>query len=160
MLVWQFSGPAPTEHCADRCVSHGPFQTCDRLLTSIIVVEEGIQPGSIDEYVLRVQNAQAPCFSAVAGLTIARTAKVGIVECSIDGKRSWRWRAGLIVWSLGLHEAREDVLGVRELVLVHDVVLNGGSVPVIVSLRPAQREPITYSHIFPAVLSINKPRPA
>ncbi len=63
----------------------------------VVVLEEGIEPGSVDEDVIRVQDAQPPGGGAVARDTAARGAEVGIVDGRVHGEGGYRCRVWLVV---------------------------------------------------------------
>lgn len=85
----------------------------------VVVIEERIQPRAIDQHVARIHDAQPP-----PGLT-RRERRVRVRRERGEGHLGVRvW---LVVCRLGLDEAEHDVCGAGELVLVHDVVLDGGA---------------------------------
>lgn len=85
-------------------------------------LEEGVQAATIDEDVLRVENAQAP---GVADAWRAGLGVVGVVESRVQGVGLGLCIGlGHVVGRLSLDETSKDVLSVGELVLVESVVLD------------------------------------
>ena len=66
----------------------------------------------------------------------------------------------LEVGSFCLDEAHEDVLRIHELVLVENVMFDGSSNPGVLLARLGSMCGLTYSQMFPTVLSHESPRPA
>lgn len=65
-----------------------------RTSVSIVVFEERIQAGGIDEDILRANDSQAPSLGTAARIAGTRGGKVGIVESSIDVEGRW----GIGIW--------------------------------------------------------------
>lgn len=74
----------------------------NKLTFSIVVFEERIQAGSIDENILGAKDSQAPSLSASAGFAGAGSCKVGVIYSSIDSERSWGEGIWLVVPSRNL----------------------------------------------------------
>lgn len=83
--------------------------------------------GAVHQQVARVDDAQPPALGAVARDVGAAGAEVGVVQGRIDGERHEGVGRGLVVGRLGLELGAEDVAGAHELVVVQDVVLDGGA---------------------------------
>lgn len=112
-------------HCHMLYVSAGGKRGCQ--LTGIVVVEERVVASAVDEDVRGVDDSQAPRVGAVALNTVAGRREVRILEVCVDGERLGRIRKRLVVGRLGLEHSGEDVLGVRELVLVEVEMLRGAT---------------------------------
>jgi len=91
----------------------------------VVVLEERVQTGSVDQDVVAGHDAQTPTLVARRAEVLRRAGReVWILEgVLLHGKRNESGWVGLPVWSLGLNVAHEDVLGVQELVVVQDRVL-------------------------------------
>ncbi len=50
-------------------------------LTCVVVVEKGVESGTVGKDILRINNTQAPCLGAVATLTRARAGEIGVSQC-------------------------------------------------------------------------------
>lgn len=68
MLFWQFSGPRATSQAVIRQLTGCKCKKRYKKLTSsaVVVNEEGVQAGGIDEDVLGADDSQAPSISATA----------------------------------------------------------------------------------------------
>ena len=66
-------------------------------LTSIVVVEERVRPGTVDEDILRVDDPHTPSVSAVALDTVAVLLKVGVQQVRVHGERLDRVGNRLVV---------------------------------------------------------------
>ncbi|SPQ23429.1 8bdce749-e62e-4af3-8c1f-5a9c97833852 [Thermothielavioides terrestris] len=85
----------------------------------VVVVEEAVQAGAVDQHVRAVDDAQAP--AGIAG----RKHRVAVRR--VRRERQVRPRVRLVVRRLGLHLAHEHVARAGELVLVQLVVLGAGA---------------------------------
>jgi len=73
-----------------------------RTSVSIVVLEERIQAGSINENVLRANDSQAPSLGTAARTAGTGGGKVGIVESSVDIEGRWGIGIWLVVAGQGL----------------------------------------------------------
>lgn len=80
---------------------------------------------AINEHVARTQDPQAPGLGAVAAHP--RAVKGRVLESSVGGEGHESVGSRLEIRRLGLQLRGVDVLGIGELVLVEDVVLDGGA---------------------------------
>lgn len=100
---------------------------------SIIIQKKRIQPGSIDENFLRIENAQAPavgggnhCEISWASVDDGGVGEGGVGEGGDGGKGVAGVGVGLVVGCFGLDLAGVDGAGLGELVFVADVAREGG----------------------------------
>jgi len=95
----------------------------------LVVVEEAVHAGRVDEHVARVPDAHAPgVLAGDGGVGLLADGEGGVVVVGVELEGFRGERDGLHVGGLGLHEAAEEGTGVLELVVVEDGVL-GGSTP-------------------------------
>ena len=88
----------------------------------IVVLKEGVQPGTVYEDVFRIKNTKTPSF-VVFGCSI----EDGICICDVGSEWSRSIRVTLVIWRLGLDEGHVDILCLGNLVIVKNVVLGGCS---------------------------------
>lgn len=100
---------------------------------SIIIQKKRIQPGSIDENFLRVENAKAPavgggyhCEISWASVDDGGVGEGGVGEGGDGGEGVAGVGVGLVVGCFGLDLAGVDGAGLGELVFVADVAVGGG----------------------------------
>lgn len=100
---------------------------------SIIIQKKRIQPGSIDENFLRVENAQAPavgggnhCEISWASVDDGGVGEGRVGEGGDGGEGVAGVGVGLVVGGFGLDLAGVDGAGLGELVFVADVAGEGG----------------------------------
>lgn len=100
---------------------------------SIIIQKKRIQPGSIDENFLRVENAQAPavgggnhCEISWASVDDGGVGEGRVGEGGDGGEGVAGVGVGLVVGGFGLDLAGVDGAGLGELVFVADVAVGGG----------------------------------
>lgn len=102
---------------------------------SIIIQKKRIQPGSIDENFLRVENAKTPavgggndCEISWASVDDGGVGEGGVGEGGDGGEGVAGVGVGLVVGCFGLDLAGVDGAGLGELVFVADVAVGGGEV--------------------------------
>ena len=92
----------------------------------VVVVEETVHAGRVDEHVLAVENTETPRVSARhatrAGRAIA-DGELGVVVVCVEGERVRGTRVGLHVGCLSLDETSEDGRNAVKLVVVENGVL-------------------------------------
>lgn len=108
-----------------------------RRASGVVVVKERVQPSAIHIYVASsVDNTKTPAVASVR--EVAWYSKVEARACSIVAKgrehwiipaghcadRQWCWRVWLVVSCLRLYLTHEDILDVRQLILVQCVVFD------------------------------------
>lgn len=127
---------------------------------SIIIQKKRIQPGSIDENFLRIENAKTP---AVGGgnhceISRARVDDGGVGEGRVgeggdDGKGVAGVGVGLVVGCFGLDLAGVDGAGLGELVFVADVAVGGGRL-VVMENKKGKRKKERFTHCSTPVPTI------
>lgn len=102
---------------------------------SIIIQKKRIQPGSIDENFLRIENSQAPavgggndCEISWASVDDGGVGEGRVGEGGDGGEGVAGVGVGLVVGCFGLDLAGVDGAGLGELVFVADVAVGGGEV--------------------------------
>jgi len=102
-------------------VDHVLLAVAERSAVLLVVVEEAVHAGRVDEHLLGVPDAHAPSVAAgdAAGGILA-DGELGVIVVVVDfeGRRCEGYR--LHVGGLGLHEAAKEGAGVFELVVVED----------------------------------------
>lgn len=95
-------------------------------LTDVVVIEERIVTGSVNQNVLRVDNAKTPAIGAWC-CTIRVANKGRIIQAR--HRREWRGCVGvwLIICSLGLDLCGKDVLSGTKLIFVQLMMLYAGA---------------------------------
>lgn len=87
-------------------------------LTIIVIIKKAVQPSTIDQNILRVEDTKTPSLSDIAAVIDGKRYQDGIIEAS-DG---WEWYGGngvrLIVCCFRLDLACKDVHCIGELVLI------------------------------------------
>lgn len=127
---------------------------------SIIIQKKRIQPGSIDENFLRVENAQAPavgggnhCEISWASVDDGGVGEGGVGEGGDGGEGVAGVGVGLVVGGFGLDLAGVDGAGLGELVFVADVAVGGGRL-VMMENEKGKREREKFTHCSTPVPTI------
>lgn len=113
----------------------------DSRTSRAVIIKKRVQPRSIRKDIITSYNPQAPsrCGTRRAiSRTVNKRRKNRVIERRIGRKRDCGIGIGLVVRGLGLYLAHEDVARVDELVLVEDVVLDGGAPAISISNSSAK----------------------
>lgn len=97
--------------------------------TIIRTIEEDPEPLPVERESVRfvADDAESPLHVALCDICFVAAGEVWIFPSRVRGPGCWSARGGLPVWRFDLHEGREDVLGVVELVGVEGVVFGAGT---------------------------------
>lgn len=107
MLFWQFSAPRPTSQAITRQLTGVKRERGSEKLTTgaVVVNEERVQAGGVNENVLGANDSQAPSLVAAARAGTSG-GEDGIVDGRVDGEGCRSIGVGLVVSELGLVAVR------------------------------------------------------
>lgn len=107
--------------------NHVVLAVVERDALLVVVVKEAVQTAAVDKDVLGVGRAETPGAGALVRVAGAAGLEVRVRVLGVDVKGGERVGVALEVGRLGLDQRHVHVLGVGELVVVHDVVLGRGA---------------------------------
>lgn len=114
MLFWQFSGPRAASQAFTSQLTRIKVERGRDQLTSgaVVVDEERVQAGGVDEDVLGADDSQAPSLiAATRAGTCGR--KDGVVESRVDGEWCWSIGIWLVISGQVISSAYMTVIDVR-----------------------------------------------